>query len=177
MSFSADQFGMMVVIPGAGRIVNQTYKGDGSTTFAKGDLIRVTTSGQIKDAATDSDTVGACHGIVLDTWSTAPTTSQYVPVFLFASDTELQCQVYDGTAADAEPQDVAVGTKLELRNGSAGIWCVITTTTKGVATVTAIPGDAKWYAGGFAVDEDYGYVQIRFGTDSNNLSIADGYAA
>ncbi len=162
MSFSADQFGMSVIEPGGAVIKDSSYKGDGSTTFAKGDLVRINTSGQIVDAGTDSDTTGPCHGMILDNWTTAPTTSQYVPILQFASDTVLASQLYNATAADAEPQDIAVGTSLTLRNGAAGIWSVTTTTTKGIALVVDIKATDTWFNDGDDDDEDYGIVLVRF---------------
>lgn len=160
MSYSADQFGMSVYIPGSSRVVENTYTGDGSTTFAKGDLVRVDTSGQIVDAATDSDTTGPCHGMILDDYSTAPATSAYVTILEFGADTELMSQLYAAAAADAEPQDVTVGVSYELRNGSAGIWCVTTTSTKGIAMLTRKIHVTKWFEED--ADEDYGLVCVRF---------------
>jgi hypothetical protein len=170
MSLSVDQINVRVVIPGAGRIVDNQYLGDGSTTFAKGDLVRVTTSGQIKDAATDSDTTGPCHGMVLDNWATAPTTSQFVPIFQFASDTELEGQLYAAAAGDSEPRDVAIGTSVTLRNSAAGKWCPTVTTTKGIALITAKTANVKWFED--ALDDDYGLIRFRF-TQAN----LDGHAS
>jgi len=176
-TFTADMFNMAVVVPGSSRIVPNTYKGDGSTTFAKGDLCRITTSGQIKDAATDSDTAGACHGMVLGTWATAPTTSQFVPILRFGADTVLVAQIYAASAGDAEPQDLAVGTHLTLRNGSAGIWCVTVTTTKGIATVVDIPGNQKWFHSDYDLDKDYGLVYVKFDTPATGVAIQSAYTA
>ena len=162
MSLTVDQCGMRVIVPGGAVVVSNTYKGDGATTFAKGDLVRVTTSGQIKDAATDSDTAGPCHGMILETWATAPTTSQYVKILKFAHDTVLKSQLYAGAATDAEPQDVAIGTSLTLRNAAAGNWSCTVTTTKGIAKVVGKAGDGKWFEENEAVDTDYGFVYIGF---------------
>lgn len=172
MSLTADQCGAQVIIPGGAKVVANTYYGDGSTTFVKGDLVRITTSGQIKDAATDSDTAGPCHGMILETWTTAPTTSQYVKILKFAHDTVLKVQVYNATAGDAEPQDVTIGNSYTMRNNAAGKWCITTTTTKGVAQVVGKSGDSKWFETDEALDADYGFVFIQF--SQANL---DAYAA
>ena len=49
-TFTADMFPVEIIEDGGGELVENTYYGDGSTTFVKGDLCRITTSGQIKDA-------------------------------------------------------------------------------------------------------------------------------
>lgn len=168
MAFTADQFGMSVVVPGGMAVNESSYLGDGSTTFAKGDLIRVTTSGQIKDAAADSSTkTGPAHGLILNDWTTAPTTSQYVAILEFASDTEIESQGYAATAADSEPQDFTVGASYTVRNGSAGIWSVTTTTSNGYAQITKIPGGKnKYFIDDYAVDQDYGIINFAI-TEAN----------
>jgi phage terminase large subunit-like protein len=178
-TFTADMFGAEVVIPGSARMVENTYKGDGSTTFAPGDLIRINTSGQIVDAATDSDTVGSCHGMILTSAysATAATTSQYVPIWRFGADTVLAMQIYDTTAADAQPQDLTVGTFLTIRNSAAGIWCVTTTTTKGIAEVVAIPSQSKWFDSDYAADKNYGIVFVKFDTPATAAAIQSAYTA
>lgn len=178
-TFTADMFGAEVVVPGSARMVENTYKGDGSTTFAPGDLIRINTSGQIVDAATDSDTAGSCHGIVLtsDYASTAATTSQFVPIYRFGADTVLAMQIYDATAADAEPQDLTVGTFLTLRNSAAGIWCVTTTTTKGIAEVANQPGNVRWMDSDYDLDKDVGIVYVRFAVPATGVAIQTAYTA
>ena len=45
-----------VIVPGGAVEVANTYIGDAATTFVKGDLVRITTSGQIQNAAADTDT-------------------------------------------------------------------------------------------------------------------------
>ena len=174
MNLTADLLGMRVAVPGGAVVVANTYKGDGSTTFVKGDICRITTSGQIKDAATDNTGAGSVHGMILETWATAPTTSQFVKILKFAQDTILECQVYNATAGDAEPQDVTVGVSYTLRNSAAGKWCITTTTTNGNALVVAKPGDAKWFDAynGVQLTDDYGLVQVRF-----IQSILDGFAS
>lgn len=169
---TADSVGAQIVVPGGAAVVANTYYGDGSTTFVKGDLVRITTSGQIKDAAADTDTAGAIHGMVLETWATAPTTSQFVKILKFTKDTVLKMQGYNATGSDAEPQDFTVGVSYTLRNGAAGLWSVTTTTTKGIAKVVGKPGDSRWFSSVDALDEDDGFVYVSF-----IQSILDGNAA
>lgn len=172
MALTADQCQAQVIVPGGAVVVANTYYGDGATTFVKGDLVRITTSGQIKDAATDNTSAGSCHGMILETWATAPTTSQFVKILKFAVDTVLKVQVYNGTAANAEPQDVTVGVSYTLRNNAAGKWCITTTTTNGNALIVGKAGDSKWFETDEAIDADYGFVYVRF-----IQSILDGHAS
>jgi hypothetical protein len=163
-TYTADMFPASVVVPGSARMVENQFIGDASTTFGAGDLIRINTSGQVKLAATDSDTTGPVHGMILtnDYASTAPAATALVPVWLFGDDTVIRLQVYNATAGDAEPQDVTIGVAYTLRRGSAGIWSVTTTTTKGVATVVAKPSNVQWFVEESAAGQDYGIVDIRF---------------
>jgi len=160
MSYSADQFVASVVKPGGMSIVENSYKGDGSTTLAKGDLVRVNTSGRIVDAAADSSTTGPIHGMNVATWATAPTTSQFVTILEFAHDTELEMQLYAASAGDAEPQDVTIGVAYTIRNSAAGIWCATVTTTNGIFIATKRVADVAPYWE--ALDEDYGPIWGKF---------------
>ena len=174
MNLTADLIPMRVVVPGGAVVVANTYYGDGSTTWVKGDLCRVNTSGRVVNSATDSDTTYPIKGMLLETWATAPTTSQFVKILQFASDTVLETQVYAAAAADAQPQDVTVGVSYTLRDGGSGKWSITTTTTKGIATVVAKPGDAKWFDdySGVQADDQYGLVHIRF-----TAAQIDGFSA
>lgn len=172
MAYTADQIGMQVWKLGSARVVADQYLGDGSTTFAKGDLIRINTSGYVKDAATDSDTAGACHGMILDDYATAPSTSTFVPVLLFGSDTELKTQIYAAAGGDAEPQDVTVGVTYTMRNAGSGVWSITTTSTKGIATVVAKMNNVRDFDPDCQADTDFGFVVVKFAQ-----SIIDGRAA
>ena len=159
-SYTADLFGMGIRVPGGMLVKDNTYYGDGSTTLAKGDLCRITTSGQIKDAAVDSTTTGPIHGMVLQDWTTAPTTSQKVIIALFAEDTVLRTQIYNSTGSDAEPQDVAVGVAYTLRNSAAGNWSITTTTTNGIATIVDKEYEGNWFES--SAGDDWGVVLVSF---------------
>lgn len=159
---TADTVGAQVVMPGGAVVVDETYKGDGATTFKKGDLVRINTSGQIVDAAVDSDTTGPIHGMVLEDWATAPTTSQFVKILQFAKDTIIKMQGYAASGSDAEPRDFTIGATYELRNVGDGIWGVTTTTTKGIAKCVSKPGDTAWFNAIDALDEDSGFICVRF---------------
>lgn len=158
--YTVDTLGPRIVVPGGASIKDNTYFGDGSTTFAKGDMVRVNTSGQIVDAAVDSDTTGPVHGMVLDDWATAPATDATVAIVEFASDTILEMQLYAAAAADAEPEDVAIGTSVELRNSAAGLWCATVTTAKGIALIVDKVYLDKWFED--AKGDNYGLVLVRF---------------
>lgn len=163
-TFLVDTLPAEVVIPGSARMVENTYLGDGSTTFAPGDLVRINTSGQVVDAAVNDSTTGPIHGMVLTSAysAVAATTSQFVPVLVFGGDTVLKMQLYAASAGDAQPQDVAVGTELTIRNGAAGIWSVTVTTTNGIATVVQKPGNVKWFDSDYDLDKNYGFIYVKF---------------
>ena len=163
-TFLVDTLPAEVVIPGCARMVENTYIGDAATTFKPGDLVRITTGGEIKDAGVDTDQAGPIHGMILtnDYSAVAAAATQFVPILKFCSDTILKVQLYAAAAADAQPQDVAVGTKLTLRNGAAGIWCATVTTTKGIATVEQKPGNVKWFDSDYDLDKNYGFIYVRF---------------
>ena len=172
MAYTADQMGMQVWKLGSARVVADQYVSNGSTTFAKGDLVRIDTAGQVEDAATDSDTAGAVHGMILDDYATAAASGTKLPILLFGSDTELKTQIYAAAGGDAEPQDVAVGSTYTLRNGAAGIWSITTTTTKGIATVVAKLDNVRDFDPDCQVGTDFGFVIIKFAQ-----SIIDGRAS
>jgi hypothetical protein len=162
-----------IIVPGSMRRVERQYIGDGATTFKKGDLIRLTSAGQVKDAAVDSDTAGAIHGMILKDYATAPAATELVPVLLFGSDTVVRFQIYAAAGADAQEQDITIGTKLELRNHAAGIWAITTTTTKGIATVVAKPSNVKWMDPDYSdITASFGFVDVTFAQ-----AILDGRAA
>jgi len=173
-NYTADTIGPQIVQPGGCYTAPMTYKGDGSATFVKGDLCRITTSGQVKDIATDSDTAGSVHGMILtdDHKTTAATTSQYVPIMVLAPDTVLKMQCYHATPASALPSSFVPGVAYELRNGAAGCPSVTLTSTKGVATCVAIPGTTIWFDDQNASSDQYGFVYVKFET-----SVLDGNAA
>jgi hypothetical protein len=155
-----------VAVYGGARIVDNVYKGDGATAFTKGDLIRINTSGQIVNAATNSDTTGAVHGMVLATDATYFETTEYVPVLLFAVGTVIRMQCYD-----AAPSSLAIGTKYELNDGGTGFWSVTSTSTKGIAEVVDLP--ANEYPAASANDlTTYGVCYVKFAQ-----AILDGHGA
>lgn len=172
---TANLYNVRVVVPGKATVVRDTYNGDGATTMVEGDLVRIDTSGQIVDAKTGATAAGDVHGMILTNAyrSTAATTSQFVPILKFASDTILEGQLYASAGSDAEPQDVNVGVGYRLRNPAVGIWNVDVANNDGSAIITAKPGEStKWFHDEYKVDVDSGRIQFKF-----SASVLDGHAA
>ena len=96
--------------------------------FEIGDLIRLTSGGEIKIAAINTSAAGAVHGIALA--SVPSEVNETVPVLLFAEDTVLGIQTIDGLA----PSGLSKGQSYTLET-SGGLWGVTAVTTNGVATV------------------------------------------
>jgi len=96
--------------------------------IAAGDLIRLTTAGEIKIAAVDSSAAGSVHGIALA--AVASEVNETIPVLLFAEDTVVAIQCVDTVA----PEDLAKGQTYTLET-SGGVWGITSTTTNGNATV------------------------------------------
>jgi hypothetical protein len=136
MAFTISTIVPSVFYYGSARVVDNVYKGDGSTAFTKGDLIRVTTAGTIKNAAVNSSTTGPIHGMVLGTDLTYFETTEFVPVLLFGSDTVIRMQCYSGA-----PSSLSIGQKYTLNDGGTGFWSVTSTTTNGIAEVVLLPAD------------------------------------
>ena len=172
-TFTAGLFGASVVVPGGAVMVENTYKGDGSTTLAAGDLVRINTSGQIVLAQQAIAAAGDIHGMVVgsDYASTAATTSQFVTILKFDADTELEIQLYAAAGTDAQPQDVTVGVGYRLKRNSAGIWSVDVANADGSAIVKAIPNESKWFDPDYDKDKDFGIVRVGF-----TKATLDGYA-
>ena len=175
MANTVNQFNMEVVDLADGKVSQDSYKGDGSTTFAKGDLVRITTSGTIVDADTTDATPGSVHGMVLNDWTTAPTTSQFVPIMEFGPNTVLKTQIYAATGSDAAQEDVSIGSTYTIANPSAGIWNMTTTTTNGVATVVGKKCDTRWFESG--ASDVWGEVYIKFGTPATGVPISSSRSA
>lgn len=172
-SYAADSLVPRVVYPGDDIIINDTdYMGDGATTFKAGDLIRITTSGQIKNAAADTDTAGAVHGMVLKDYDTAPTTSEPVAIALFDKDTIIRIQVYDVTPGSALPSSCVVGTVHTLNDRGSGHWAVDLATTKGVALVVRQPSIDNAFDPMLGSAIQYGLIDVKI-----PQSILDGRAA
>ena len=173
-TFTDGMFGVSVVVPGAALMVPETYLGDGSTTFTKGDLVCVNTSGYVTDANIGATAAGDIHGMILvDTYaSTAATTSQYVPIWKFAGDTVIALQLYNTTGATAQAQDLTIGVGYRLKNQSAGIWGIDVSNADGSMIYCGIPSTAKWFDSDYAADKNYGIGYFRV-----NQSVLDGFAA
>lgn len=139
-------------------------------TFEMGDLIRITTAGEIKVAAVNTDTAGAVHGIVLATVDTE--VNEDVPVLLFANDTIVAIQCVDTVA----PEDLSKGSTYTLET-SSGTWGITSTTTKGIATVddyaaTGTPWKDRTGVYGQDITVNNNKVLVKFAQ-----SILDGRAA
>lgn len=89
----------------------------------------------------------------------ATTGRSKIPVWIFDMNLELCMRIYNATAADAEPRDLAVGTPYQFqrwRGASASEWwySLITTTTNGELAYME-------RAGSSADDDNYGLVWTR----------------
>lgn len=113
-----------VYVPGGGREERYAYLCGSVDTIGKGDLIRINDAGTIDLA--ESASAGAVHGIALEDG----TAGAALPVFLFASDTQVKIQCVDTVA----PEDLTAGEAYTLEDGT-NVWGVTSTTTNGVAIV------------------------------------------
>lgn len=173
-TFTADMFGVEVVVPGAARMDETSFHGDGSTTFVPGDLVCINTSGYVTDANIGATAAGDIHGMILTNAysTTAATTSQIVPVYLFAADTVLAMQLYHATAASAVASALTIGKGYRLRNNAAGIWGIDVANADGSMIYCGIPGNTKWFDGDFSASKELGIGYFRI-----NTSVLEGYAA
>lgn len=152
-----------------GGAVEERYDYVDGGTFSAGDLIRVTTSGEIKVAGTT--TSSPPHGIAL--YDVDTEVNQDAPVILFDDDTTVSIPVIDGV----EPEELSKGQSYTLEKGSDGVWAVTSTTTNGVATVVGYADD------GIPWTDRYGSFDQDSGTDNNRVivrfkrSVLDTYAA
>jgi len=148
--------------------------------FEAGDLIRLTTAGEIKLAEVDSSGAGAVSGMALE--AVASEVNETVAVLMFAEDTVVAIQCVDTVA----PEDLAKGQTYILEY-SAGTWGIPNTTTNGVATIQDFAATGQpWadvtgtygtsgYTGGNPITnetEDNGKVLVSFAQ-----AILDGHAA
>ena len=173
-TFTDGMFGAEVIVPGDAMMVELTYLGDGATTFTKGDIVCINSSGQITDANIGATAAGDIHGMVLvDTYATtAATTSQYVPIWKFAANTVIAFQLHAAAGADAQPQDLTIGTGYRLKNQSAGIWSADAEEADGSLIYVGIPSTKKWFDSDFDADKNFG-----IGFFSINQSVLEGFAA
>jgi len=115
-----------VVRYGSAREERYAYVDGGA--FEIGDLIRLTSGGEIKIADVDSSAAGAVHGIALA--SVPSEVNETVPILLFAEDTVIGIQTVDSLS----PDGLAKGQTYTLET-SGGLWGITSTTTNGVGTV------------------------------------------
>lgn len=153
-----------------GSAVEERYDYVDGGTFTAGDLIRLTTGGEIKVAATDTDTAGAVHGVSLYTVGTE--VNEDAPVLMFGVDTIVSIPCADTVA----PEDLSKGSTYELET-SGGVWAITSTTTKGIATVVGYASDGQPWddrTGSFDEDEavNNNRVYVKFAQ-----AILDGHAA
>ena len=173
-TFTDGMFGAEVVIPGAAEMVEDTYLGDGATTFKKGDLVCINNAGKITDANIGATTAGDIHGMIVndDYATTAATASEYVTIWKFASDTVIALQLYAAAGADAQQQDLTLGTGYRLKNQSAGIWGIDVANADGSLISVAVPSTKKWFDSDYDADKNFG-----IGYFSINQSVLEGFAA
>jgi len=166
---AAHQIHPRVVEPGGMSLKDNSYKGDGSATLEPGNLIRITTSNQIKVAVEGATAAGDVHGICLSQGyhTTAATTSQFVVIMEFAADTRFHIQIYAASAGDAEPQDVAIGTGYRIVRTSS--YDSISRSNLDIANadgsliVDKLLADVYWFDfnDNYASGVDYGIVQCK----------------
>jgi len=173
-TFTDGMFGAEVVIPGAAKMVENTYLGDGATTFKKGDLVCINSSGYITDANIGATAAGDIHGMIVndDYATTAATTSQYVTIWKFAADTVIALQLHAAAGADAQAQDLTIGVGYRLKNQSAGIWSADAEENDGSLIYVGIPSTSKWFDSDYDADKNFG-----IGFFSINQSVLEGFAA
>jgi len=116
-----------------GGAVEERYDYVDGGVIAEGDLIRITTAGEVKVAgATNTEPP---HGMALE--AVAAEVNEQVAVLLFATDTVISIPTIDGEA----PADLSKGQTYTLEKGSDGVWAVTATTTNGSVTVVAYADD------------------------------------
>ena len=105
------------------------YTADGSEAVAVGDLIRISTTGTIKLAEDNTDSIaGAVHGLALE--ATTAGSGDPAPVILFAENTVVSMPVADDTNWT---DDYSTGLVYELDPASVtGAWAIIADATAGI---------------------------------------------
>lgn len=141
-----------------GGAVEERYDYVGGETIVAGDLIRISSAGEVKLA--EINTAGAVHGIALYDFLD---NDEQAPVLLFAPDTVINIPTIDGEA----PADLSKGTSYTLEKGTNGIWAVTATTTNGIALVVSYADDGTPWSdryGSFDEDStvDNNRVGVRF---------------
>ena len=130
-----------------GGAVPDYYNFTDAEAISEGDLIRITSSGTIKLAEVNNNSIaGAVHGIALEDGTTDGVP---IKVLLFADDTLVKIQCIDSLA----PSSLTVGVAYELEDGT-NVWGITSTTTKGIATVVALAGTSQpWHDAYSTFDE------------------------
>lgn len=114
--------------------------------FVAGDLIRLSTAGEIKLA--EINTAGAVHGIALEAVPTE--VNELAPVLMFAPDTIVKIQCIDSQA----PEDIEKGVAYTLEKGT-GVWGITAVTTNGIALVVDYAASGQpWNDAYSTFDED-----------------------
>jgi hypothetical protein len=141
-----------------GGAVEERYAYVDGEAFVAGDLIRISSAGEVKVA--EINTAGAVHGIALET--VAAEVNELAPVLLFAPDTIVRIQTIDGES----PADLSKGSSYTLEKGT-GVWAVTATTTNGIALVvdyadTGTPWDDRYASFDQDSTVDNNAVDVRF---------------
>jgi len=153
----------------AGGAVEERYDYVDGGVLAAGDLIRVTTGGEIKVSGTTS--TSPPHGVSL--YAVASEVNEPAPVLLFDDDTNISIPCIDGV----KPTDLSKGSTYTLEKGTGGVWGITSTTTNGVATVVGYADD------GIPWIDRYGSFDQDSGTNQNRVivritrALLDTYAA
>lgn len=129
-----------------GGAVEERYAYVDGGTFEAGDLIRVTTGGEIKVAGTT--TTSPPQGIAL--YDVDTEVNEEAPVLLFDDDTIISIACADTVA----PEDLSKGQTYALET-SSGVWAITSTTTNGCATVVDYAGTGTPWADAYSTwDQD-----------------------
>jgi len=123
------------VVRGSVTTNSLNYGLGGGTAFAKGDLIRITSNGEIELA--DAAAAGAVHGIALAPSTDYSDGDKGVPVALLNNETVLAvpCE------ADNAPDDYTVGTAYGIVVTSGAQTMDLSNTTNGIMRVVGKQGD------------------------------------
>ena len=136
-----------VTVEKLGGAVEERYDYVDGSTYTEGDLIRLSSGGEIKVSGITSG--APPHGISL--YAVDTEVNEPAPVILFDDDTRISIPCIDGVA----PEDLTKGLTYTLEKGSDGIWGVTSTTTDGCVTVVGYANDGTPWSDRYgSFDED-----------------------
>jgi hypothetical protein len=140
-----------------GGAVEERYDYVDGGVIAAGDLIRLTTAGEIKVAGTTN--TSPPHGMALE--AVTAEVNEPIAVLMFASDTVISLPMIDAES----PADVAKGQSYTIEKGTGGVWAMTATTTNGSVTVTSYADD------GLPWEDRYSSFDQASATDNNRVYV------